>query len=263
MVAIVTLAGGCSVAPVRAPESKPVPVPETLPTQEPLSPYGNPEFYEVFGVRYYPLKSSAGFVERGIASWYGPDFHLRRTSSGETYDMYQMTAAHRVLPLPTYVRVTNLENRRQCVVKVNDRGPFKGDRVIDLSYAAARALGIFEPGTAPVEVRAIGALRSRPGPPGLGPAEVRSAQARPAAKSPESPKYYLQVGAFYDRANAERLRDRIVPHLRHRVRIESGVLTRRPIYRVQVGPFIDGRESGSVVERLPAAGIHQHRVVVN
>ena len=122
---------------------------------EPLSRYGNPESYEVFGQTYYPLKSSRGFVERGVASWYGPGFHRKRTSSGEPYDMYEMSAAHRVLPLPTYVEVTHLGSGRRAVVKVNDRGPFKDDRVLDLSYAAAYRLGIHGPGTAWVEIRAL------------------------------------------------------------------------------------------------------------
>ncbi len=226
------------------------------PGRAPLSRYGNPEFYEVFGQRYYPLKSSAGFVERGIASWYGPDFHLRRTSSGETYDMYQMTAAHRVLPLPTHVRVTNMNNGRQCIVKVNDRGPFKDDRVIDLSYAAARILGIVGPGTAPVEVRAIDALPIAPRP-----VHMRAPSIRVEPSS--GPRYYLQVGAFYERANAERLRDRIAPQLQCNVRIDTVVRYQRPIYRVQIGPFVDASGGRSVVERLPSVGVHQHRVVVN
>src|SRR5690606_7945998 len=116
---------------------------------------GNPPFYEVLGKRYYVHDSAENFVERGIASWYGPDFHRQRTSSGEIYDMYAMTAAHKTLPLATWVEVTNLENGRRVVVKVNARGPFVGDRIIDLSYAAAQALDMVRAGTARVEVRAI------------------------------------------------------------------------------------------------------------
>src|SRR5690606_25596328 len=118
---------------------------------------GNPPFYEVFGRRYHVLDSAENFVERGIASWYGRDFHRLPTSSGEPYDMYGMTAAHKPRPLPTWVEVTNLENGRQVIVRVNDRGPFVGDRVIDLSYAAAEALDMIRAGTARVEVRALGA----------------------------------------------------------------------------------------------------------
>ena len=118
--------------------------------------YGNPPFYEVFGKRYYVLSSSVDYVERGVASWYGPGFHEVRTSTGEPYDMYGMTAAHKTLPLPAYVRVTNLQNGRSVVVRVNDRGPFVGNRIIDLSYTAAAKLDMLRNGTAMVEVRAVG-----------------------------------------------------------------------------------------------------------
>ncbi|MCG6862576.1 MAG: septal ring lytic transglycosylase RlpA family protein [Chromatiaceae bacterium] len=134
---------------------------DAQPKIEPKSKYGNPETYVVFGKRYYTKASSKGYVERGIASWYGKKFHGRKTSSGERYDMYGMTAAHKTLPLPTYARVTNVKNGRSAVVKINDRGPFHGKRVIDLSYTAARKLGVVATGTAMVEVRAIDP--SRPG----------------------------------------------------------------------------------------------------
>ncbi len=129
--------------------------PDAVPKAEPKSKYGNPASYVVFGKRYKTKTSSAGHVERGVASWYGKKFHGRKTSSGERYDMYAMTAAHKSLPLPTYAKVTNLENGRTAVVRINDRGPFHGDRVIDLSYTAARKLGVVSKGTAVVEVRAI------------------------------------------------------------------------------------------------------------
>jgi rare lipoprotein A len=131
---------------------------DAVPRIEPKSRYGNPPFYDVFGRRYYVLASGAGFVERGVASWYGPGFHKIRTSSGEPYDMYAMTAAHRTLPLPAYVRVTNLENGRSVVVRVNDRGPFVGNRIIDLSYTAASRLDMLQYGTAMVELRTIDPL---------------------------------------------------------------------------------------------------------
>jgi rare lipoprotein A (peptidoglycan hydrolase) len=130
-------------------------VPDAVPRVEPRSRYGNPPFYDVFGKRYYVLSSSVAYVERGVASWYGPGFHQVRTSTGEPYDMYGMTAAHKTLPLPAYVRVTNLQNGRSVVVRVNDRGPFVGNRIIDLSYTAASKLDMLRNGTAMVEVRAI------------------------------------------------------------------------------------------------------------
>jgi rare lipoprotein A len=130
-------------------------VPDAIPRLEPRARYGNPPFYDVFGKRYYVLSSSVGYWERGVASWYGPGFHKERTSTGEPYDMYGMTAAHKTLPLPVYVRVTNLQNGRSIVVRVNDRGPFVGNRIIDLSYTAAAKLDMLRNGTAMVEVRAI------------------------------------------------------------------------------------------------------------
>jgi rare lipoprotein A len=130
-------------------------VPDAVPRVEPRSRYGNPPFYVVFGKRYYVLASSVGYVERGVASWYGPGFHEVNTSTGEPYNMYAMTAAHKTLPLPAYVRVTNLQNGRSIVVRVNDRGPFVGNRIIDLSYTAAYKLDMLRNGTAMVEVRAI------------------------------------------------------------------------------------------------------------
>ena len=137
------------------PIATPPTIPDAVPKVEPLSRYGNPPYYEVFGKRYYVLSSSVAYLERGVASWYGPGFHQVRTSSGETYDMYAMTAAHKTLPLPAYVRVTNLENGKSVVVRVNDRGPFVGNRIIDLSYTAAARLDMLRNGTAMVEVRGI------------------------------------------------------------------------------------------------------------
>lgn len=128
---------------------------DATPRVEPKSRGGNPESYSVFGKRYKVMKSAKGFKERGDASWYGTKFHGRLTSNGERYDMYKMTAAHKNLPLPTYVQVTNLDNGKKVVVRVNDRGPFHKGRVIDLSYAAATKLGILKKGTGRVEVEAI------------------------------------------------------------------------------------------------------------
>ena len=131
--------------------------PDAVPLQEFKTRGGNPERYEVFGRTYAVLESSRGYVERGLASWYGKDFHELLTSSGEPYDMYGMSAAHRSLPLPTYVRVTSLENGRSVVVRVNDRGPFVDtqQRIIDLSFTAALKLGVVGPGTMRVEVQAL------------------------------------------------------------------------------------------------------------
>jgi len=122
-------------------------IPDAVPRVEPRSTRGNPVSYEVFGKRYFILATAEGYRERGVASWYGPDFHARPTSSGEPYDMYGMTAAHKTLPIPAYARVTNLSNGRSVIVRINDRGPYSGGRIIDVSFAAARALGIVTLGT--------------------------------------------------------------------------------------------------------------------
>jgi rare lipoprotein A len=133
-------------------------IPNATPKVEPRARYGNLPSYTVFGKRYYTLKSSKGYQAIGTASWYGTQFHSLRTSSGERYNMLGMTAAHKTLPLPTYVQVTNLKNHRQVIVKVNDRGPFASNRIIDLSYVAAKKLGMLGHGTATVEVKAIDPL---------------------------------------------------------------------------------------------------------
>ena len=156
------------------------------PKAEPLSHYGNPARYQVDGKEYRVMATAKGYKSRGLASWYGVKFHKQRTSSGDAYDMYAMTAAHKTLPLPTYVKVKNLSNGRTATVKVNDRGPFHSDRLIDLSYAAATQLGILPQGTALVEIEAI----SPPGAPILA-------------------HYYLQAGAFSNKENAELTRKKI------------------------------------------------------
>jgi rare lipoprotein A len=178
-----------TVPPVVSAPAMPDTVPDAVPHIEPRARYGNPPFYDVFGKRYYVLSSSVGYWERGVASWYGPGFHKVRTSIGEPYDMYGMTAAHKTLPLPAYVRVTNLQNGRSVVVRVNDRGPFVGNRIIDLSYTAAAKLDMLRNGTAMVDVRAIDPMTppvftasTAPGAPaGAGPAVATPAVATAAA----------------------------------------------------------------------------------
>jgi rare lipoprotein A len=162
-------------------------VPDAVPRYEPRSIYGNPPFYDVFGKRYFVLSSSADYVERGVASWYGPGFHKVRTSTQEPYDMYGMSAAHKTLPLPCYARVTNLQNGRSVVVRVNDRGPFVGNRIIDLSYTAAAKLDMLRNGTAMVEVRTVGPASvpgGVPSPPSAAPPSVTPATVTPATVTP-------------------------------------------------------------------------------
>jgi len=228
-------------------------VPDAQPRPEPLSRYGNPPFYVVEGRRYELLRDGRGYVERGIASWYGGDFHGRRTSSGETYDMYRMTAAHRVLPIPCYVEVLNLDNGRRAVLRVNDRGPFKDNRIIDLSYVAARKLGIWARGTGLVEVRVIDPARPghRPGP---------APATRVAALSPLP--FFVQVGAFFDRANAERLGER-VRQVAKDVRVSPGESNGLAVYRVQIGPLTSVERSDGIVQALSRIGVIDHRIVLD
>lgn len=257
---VVVLTSGCGVTATRderldrrVDTSK---LPDAVPRREPLCRFGNPDYYDVLGKRYYPLKSSTAYVERGLASWYGADFHGKRTSCGEPYDMYQMTAAHRLLPIPTYCEVTNLENGRKLVVKVNDRGPFNEDRLMDLSYAAAQALGIAGPGTGLVEVRAI----ERPWP-ASGPPVAPVAPAAPVTTQRRSQDLYLQVGAFSIRDNAERLRDKISAVIQETVQIQRSFGASRPLYKVRIGPLPGAELADRIVERLVRIGLLDHRVV--
>jgi len=248
---------GCSTQPPdildrdRAPDGSPdvSHVPDAVPKAEPLSRYGNPESYVVFGKRYKVMQSSKGFVERGIASWYGQKFHGRRTSSGETYDLYGMTAAHKSLPLPTYVQVTNLENGRSIIVKVNDRGPFHQNRIIDLSYAGASKLGVLAKGVAMVEVRVVG-----PG----------QTVATPVKQDNKIlPKIYLQVGAFSDRTNAQRLSQRINDRLNHAMRIQQTHINKREFFRVQIGPLASVEIADTISTQLNQQGISDSHIVLD
>ncbi|HEY0634471.1 MAG TPA: septal ring lytic transglycosylase RlpA family protein [Gammaproteobacteria bacterium] len=227
--------------------------PEPVPRVEPRSKYGNPASYEVNGRQYHVLASSSGYVERGIASWYGTKFHGRRTSSGETYDMYAMSAAHKTLPIPCYARVTNLENGRSVVVRVNDRGPFHDNRLIDLSYAAANRLGINAKGTGLVEVRTVTS------------AEEATAQTQ-AANAPTAggtPRLYLQVGAFVSRSNADQLRSRLTSHQIPSASVQQASRPEGPIYRVRIGPLSDTDEADALASRITALGHDTPQVVID
>jgi len=204
---------------------------DAVPRYEPRSSNGN-EPYQALGRWYQPLQSARGYHARGAASWYGRKFHGRRTSSGETYDMFAMTAAHRTLPLPSYVRVTNLRNGRSVVVKINDRGPFLHNRLIDLSYAAAYKLGIIGTGTGLVDVTAVF--------PDSGSPAVKGAPAETVTLRPviSEPRIYLQFGAFADVGNAQRLRDRL---LTQGIRSTLDPVRKNGLnlYRVRLGPLDD------------------------
>lgn len=232
-------------APTRQPDVSTIP--DAQVRHEPRSAYGNPPNYEVFGKRYYVMETSKGYSETGTASWYGTKFHGKRTSSGEPYDMYAMTAAHKTLPLPTYVRVTNLENERQIVVKVNDRGPFVGDRIIDLSYTAAIKLDMTDKGTARVFVETL-----LPNDPALGGAELPppvTQEEPPAIAASGDAVMFIQVGAFGAAENAARL-ELILQELGFPTVVRITGEGETNIYRVRVGPLADQAGFDSAMTRL-------------
>lgn len=199
---------------------------ETKPVKEAISRYGNPTEYRVAGHRYEVMENSSGYKTRGVASWYGTKFHKQRTSSGEPYDMYVMSAAHKTLPLPSYIKVKNLDNGKTAIVRVNDRGPFHGNRLIDLSYAAAVKLGIFPRGTANVEIETLKGYAN---------------QAR----------YYLQAGAFNTHALAKTLKDKLAKMTSSPVFIEQY----QNHYIVRIGPFTKKANVDSLKNQLAQKGI--------
>lgn len=218
-------------------------LPDPVPQAEPKSRYGNPSSYEVRGKTYYPLDSAVGFRETGLASWYGRKFHGRKTSSGEPFDMYKLTAAHKTLPLPSFVRVTNLTNGNSIVVRVNDRGPFHQGRIIDLSYAAATKLDLLG-GPAMVELEVI--TPGAPEPPPLGKLEeVASTQ----------PPNYLQVAAYSDPINAVALRDELLGLGIRNIEIREGKFHQDTLHRVIVGPYDSSEALAKARSRLNAAGM--------
>jgi rare lipoprotein A len=247
--------GGCGTTPVDQDSAPARPrdvsrVPDAVPRAEPRSARGNPPVYEVMGHRYYVMKDAAGHRERGVASWYGTKFHGRLTSSGEPYDMYAMTAAHKTLPLPTYVRVTHAHNGRSVIVRVNDRGPFVGDRIIDLSYAAAVRLGMQNDGTALVDIEVIGPEAGTTAAVAPAPAAA-PVQALPAETEP----LWLQVGAFSDAGNAARLEARLAEQGIDDVVTHPEKSLLRTIYRVRIGPLATVDEIERMLAAVRALGI--------
>ncbi|MCU7876012.1 MAG: septal ring lytic transglycosylase RlpA family protein [Candidatus Thiodiazotropha sp. (ex Lucinoma borealis)] len=259
------LAGGCSTGKSSRPGRQdgvsrhhPPPanmdtIPDAVPKVEAKSRYGNPASYVVFGKRYHTLTDNRDYSSRGIASWYGSKFHGQRTSSGESYDMYAMTAAHKTLPLPSYVRVTNLKSNRSVVVKVNDRGPFHDNRLIDLSYTAAWKLGIIGEGTGLVEVVSLDPDRPPP-PPEVQPVKLK--------KDKSLPELFLQVGAFGSSTNAHRLKKQLEEQLQAAVIIEDNNNKTHPVYRVQVGPIASVELADHLSQRLDQLGIPDPHVVI-
>ncbi len=226
---------------------------DAVPKYEPTSKRGNPSSYVVWGKRYYVMKQHNGFSEHGIASWYGKKFHGRKTSSGEIYNMYAMTAAHKTLPLPAYVKVKNLQNGREITVRVNDRGPFHPGRVIDLSFAAAKKLGILRNGTARVEIQDVSITQQQ--------APVASTQPEQMhAAAAADDNLYIQIGAFTERNNADRLSSDIEHPNLPAIRVKADHST-RPVFRVQLGPLQSLTEAEKVMEHLNKQGITSSRLV--
>jgi len=262
LAAALLLLSGCAVTqqvpePATPPVARPAAPPPALPRPETggevviAAPRGNPPFYEVLGQRYFVLPTSAGYREQGIASWYGPDFHGQPTSTGETYDMYQMTAAHPTLPLPTEVKVTNLSNGKSVVVTVNDRGPFAKNRIIDLSYAAAKEIEMIGPGTAPVEVKALNIVQ-RAGAAGT------AAPASAATVIPDR-QMFVQVGAYGELVNAEIMQRRLQGQGLADVQIHYDPEAR--LHRVRVGPVAGADEYDALLARMRQLNIRDTQLV--
>lgn len=239
-IAIVLLNAGCTSVDPRDSAPKNVnidlaSIKDAVPEELPFSRYGNPKSYDVFGKTYHVLETNRGYKEQGDASWYGTKFHGKRASSGETYDMYAMTAAHKTLPIPSYVKVTNLDNQKQIIVKINDRGPFHTGRIIDLSYVAALKLDVVKHGTGRVEVEAI-----------------ESASVVNFAKEKA---LFVQIGAFSEEQNAQRIHEKlsqasIKSHI-HRVDLSA----KQIIYRVRVGPFQQREGANSMLASIEKLGV--------
>ncbi|MFT3907492.1 MAG: septal ring lytic transglycosylase RlpA family protein [Steroidobacteraceae bacterium] len=296
------LLGGCAHRPARrASPLPPLPtnldaIPDAIPRVETRTRAGNPPFYEINGRRYVVLSSSTGFVERGVASWYGPGFHGLKTAMGEPYDMLGMTAAHPTLPLPTYARVTNLSNGRSVVVRINDRGPFVANRIIDLSYTAAAKLDMIRSGTAFVEVRALEPgeplapsqnTLDAPVPINAAPAVVATPAATPdnAAAAPAltaaipettaiaadpiaapvlpdlpAQPLYIQVGAFSDATNADRAVQRLQAAGISNTFILPLDTNGQRLRRIRVGPIASVADYDALVRKLATLGFPQARL---
>ena len=238
-------------------------IPDALPVVEPRTKAGNVSPYTVAGKTYRVLESADSFSQTGYASWYGKKFHGRKTSNGEIYNMYGMTAAHKTLPIPTFVRVTNLENNKSVIVRVNDRGPFHSDRIIDLTYTAARKLGFAQKGTAKVRVEVV-----NPEPnsafAGLQPVtEAASASSAPKPANPggyEIPEgTYLQMGAFSTRDSAYAFAQTVAGKTTYPVKLES--VPNKSLFRVLLGPLRDNWDLVNLQIAFTQQGFQEPKVV--
>lgn len=249
-------------------------IPDAVPKVEPLSRIGNKPSYVVFGKRYYVMRSSKGYEEQGIASWYGTQFHTHHTSNGERYNMLAMTAAHKTLPLPTYLLVTNLKNGRKVIVKVNDRGPFEANRIIDLSYVAAKKLGMLGHGTTKVDLKAIDPREynanqdlflAKNTTTSYHPRVYQTTRLVYSSHHYNTTKYayrntpqarYLQVAIFRSHSHAEQFRKRISFLTTSPVRISLN----HSLYVVKIGPFRNMAALENTSRRLRSAGLNSKRV---
>lgn len=225
---------------------KPDEILDATPRVDKVTRAGNKNPYTVLGKTYHLLPTSEGYKKKGVASWYGKKFHGRPTANGEPYNLYGMTAAHRTLPIPAYVKVTNLNNNRTAIVRVNDRGPFHSDRIIDLSYAAAVKLGFSEQGTAPVFVEVIT------------PKKIASPKPN-APPVTSSERYFLQVGAFKSLASANNLRADLVSKTGRGVLVKAS--EQQDFYRVQLGPLTSLSQVEQVSQELQQLNIDQPKLI--
>jgi rare lipoprotein A len=228
-------------------------IPNPVPKVEPKSRYGNPATYTVRGKTYHVLKTADCYEKKGFASWYGTKFHERLTSSREPYSMYKMTAANKVLPLPTYVRVRNLENNKTIVVKVNDRGPFHANRIIDLSFAAAKKIGMMGKGTALVDVQAIDPRHPN----------KQCGEPKQTSRKHSKTYIYLQLGAFSQKNNADKLANRIADISRQTISVKATRSGDKHYYKVLIGPLKGGvEEVDSLSAKLKQKGFGEAYAIV-
>ena len=225
-------------------------IPDAVPRDEPFHKFANRP-YTVFGRTFVPVVNKERTVQRGIASWYGKKFHGQKTASGEPYDMFAMTAAHPTFPIPSYARVTNVKNGRSVIVRINDRGPFHSDRIIDLSYAAAVKIGIAGPGSGLVEVERVydvtppSPTMDRTPPPT--PAVVET-----AVVTQEPTGLWLQLGAFSSRESADSFRDKMGRDLAWN-KEPLQVFSREGLHRVRMGPYRNRDEAGAIADKVRAS----------
>ncbi len=256
-------------------------LPDPVPVYEPKSRGGNKPSYEVWGKTYHVLPTAEGYKERGGASWYGAKFHGHQTSNGEIYNMYEMSAAHKSLPLPTYAKVTNLDNRRSVIVRINDRGPFHEGRIIDLSYAAAKKLGYYSSGIAHVEVEAITVAQFPADTSDNAAVAPTTSNQRPApevvnTRAQTSPLaagygYYVQVGAFSTESAAQQLKHRVDAETKESVYAATAAVSssnvrtasdaKKVFHRVRLGPFYDLRQAEQLLKQLTASKVGSPMII--